>query len=176
MRVFRNAEEVSKFRCTEFKKGYYKTILDPDRTTRLRRGLELGSFTQIGERSYSYADDGHGSTFVLRGNNNSILAMLIIHRTEEFCTLEEINSAFLNSPDQLQELMDDVLNADNVLLSQKIFSVETLDIWKNLGNKYTLEILNTETKCIEDLPLKETLAWIEDPDFFHHNYQLSLRK
>lgn len=178
MRIFRNAEEVKTFRCLDFRDGYSKRILDPARTSGYLNGLHYNNeFMKIGTRSYSSVMKGHGKiSMLLDSNNESILAILRAPNIEG--NLYEINSAFLTTPSQLEELLTDILNTGLVLVSQNYFSMDTFDLWKNLGHTYKLEVVTrcgTNHKSVE-IELDDAIAYVEDPNSYRNNYQLSLRK
>lgn len=176
MRIFRTEEEVKTFRCLDFQDGYSKRLLEKPRTSGYLRGLDTNEFLRIGTRSYSSALNGQGKISLLLGADNSVLAVLRAPNIER--SLYEINSAFLNEPNQLEELFADLLDAGLTLVSQNYFSLDTLGVWKSLGSRYSLNVIARSGNGHEPTVVKldDAIAYVEDPDSYRNNYQLSLRK
>lgn len=177
MRVFRSADEVKTFRCLEFMEGYLKRIIEPSRTSGHIKGLlHNNEFVKIGSRSYSSALNGQGRISLLLSESNSVLA--ILRATNYKGSLYEINSAFTDTPKYLQELFIDLLEYGICIVSQNYFSLDTLSIWKDLGNNYKLEVVTRSdgSHRVIDIQVDDAIAYVEDPDNYRNMYQLSLRK
>lgn len=176
MRIFRTDEEVKTFRCLDFREGYSKRLLEKPRTSGYLRGIVNNELLRIGNRSYSSALNGQGKISLLLGANNSVLAVLRAPNTDG--SLYEINSAFLDDPVQLAELFTDLLDTGLTLVSQNYFSLDTFRVWKDLGSRYKLQVITRSGNSHKPICMKldDAIAYVEDPDNYRNNYQLSLRK